>query len=58
MEFARLDKCLTLHSLRVGGATHYALLGYSDGYIQRFGCWSGTAYNSYLKFDTCVVKNK
>ncbi len=52
-----LDEKTSLHSLRVGGATYYALQGHSDNYIQRFGRWSGRAFDSYIKFHCINIKN-
>ncbi len=46
---------LSLHSLRVGGATHAALIGRTEAQIQRFGRWTGQGFNAYLKFNSTTV---
>ncbi len=52
---ARLPKCLSLHCLRVGGATHLALLGKSENQIRRSGRWSSRGFDAYLKFNSVSV---
>ena len=34
------------HCLKIGGASHYASLGYSDAQIQLFGHWKSDAFKS------------
>ncbi|KAF5317432.1 hypothetical protein D9758_019108 [Tetrapyrgos nigripes] len=37
------------HSLRSGGATHYALLGYSWDAVQTLGRWTSEAFRLYIR---------
>ena len=37
------------HSLRIGGATYYASLGYSDSQIRTLGRWDSNAFVRYIR---------
>jgi hypothetical protein len=37
------------HSLRIGGASHYANLGYSDSQIRVLGRWKSDAFKKYIR---------
>ncbi|SGY56011.1 BQ5605_C006g04101 [Microbotryum silenes-dioicae] len=37
------------HSLRAGGATHYALQGLLADIIKRLGCWRSSAWEQYVR---------
>jgi hypothetical protein len=37
------------HSLRAGGATYHATLGWSGAWIRRLGRWSSTAFETYIR---------
>ena len=37
------------HSLRIGGASHYAELGYSDSQIRLLGRWKSDAFKKYIR---------
>lgn len=37
------------HSFRIGGATHCAMLGYSNEQIQIMGRWKSNAFKSYIR---------
>ena len=39
----------TFHSFRIGGASHFAALGWDEGRIRRFGRWSSTAFMRYIR---------
>ena len=50
----KLPAILSLHCIRVGGASYAALQGKSDSEIQRFGRWSGRNFDSYLQFNSTI----
>lgn len=37
------------HSLRAGGATFFAVVGWSDDRIQALGCWTSAAFKRYIR---------
>lgn len=37
------------HSFRIGGATHFAMLGYSNEEVQQMGRWKSDAYKTYIR---------
>ena len=39
----------SFHSLRIGGASYFALLGWDEGRIRRFGRWSSNAFMRYIR---------
>ena len=48
--FAGLDPTLyKSHSFRIGGASHYAELGYSDSQIRLLGRWKSDAFKRYIR---------
>lgn len=56
----RLDSVLTGnisgHSMRAGGATHFASLGWPDDRIQALGRWSSEAYRIYIRKNPVVLQ--
>ncbi len=58
MQFCNLPFSYSLHCIRVGGATYYALNGYPDSFIQRIGRWSSNSFLNYLNFHTCIYKKQ
>lgn len=57
IELAGFDSSrVKAHSLRVGGATQAAMLGFSDTQIQAMGRWKSDAYKKYIRIpalNTC-----
>ena len=48
--YAGLDPTLyKSHSFRIGGASHYAQLGYSDSQIRLLGRWKSDAFKRYIR---------
>lgn len=43
------------HSFRIGAATHFASLGYSEQYIQKLGRWHSNALQRYIRIDTFAL---
>lgn len=52
--FVFLDRSFGGHSLRAGGATHYASLGLSEDVIQALGRWSSKAWTIYIRDNPTV----
>lgn len=52
--FAIVDRSFGGHSLRAGGATHYASLGLSEDVIQALGRWSSAAWKIYIRDNPTV----
>ncbi len=40
---------MSLHSIRIGAATHAAAIGLSDSVIQKCGRWKSSAYRNYIR---------
>ena len=45
------------HSLRIGGATYYASLGYSDAQIRLLGRWDSNAFIKYIRSARVLTNN-
>ena len=45
------------HSLRIGGATYYASLGYSDAQIRLLGRWDSNAFIKYIRSTRALPKS-
>ena len=45
-----------LHSMRIGGATSLAILGYPDHVIKLFGRWKSMSYLAYIRFSESDLK--
>ncbi len=43
------------HSFRIGAATSAAMQGVSSASLQQLGCWSSTAYSSYIRPDASSI---
>lgn len=44
------------HSMRAGGATHFASIGWPDDRIQALGRWSSDAYRIYIRKNPVVLQ--
>ncbi|THH16009.1 hypothetical protein EUX98_g9370 [Antrodiella citrinella] len=44
------------HSLRSGGATHFAIIGWPDDRIQALGRWSSDAFKIYIRKNPVVLQ--
>lgn len=44
------------HSMRAGGATHFAAIGWPDDRIQALGRWSSEAYRIYIRKNPVVLQ--
>lgn len=50
LKFLGLDPKLYLgHSFRIGAATHFVNLGYSEAYIRKVGRWNSNAVQKYIR---------
>ena len=45
------------HSLRIGGASYYASLGYSDNQIRLLGRWDSNAFIKYIRSSRAITTN-
>ena len=59
--FKLLNSCvssskLSPHSLRIGAATHAAIIGLSQDEIQRLGLWHSSAHLKYIRISSFDVK--
>ncbi len=52
---SNLNANITLHSLRIGAATHAALTGKPEPDIRRAGRWKGDSYKKYLRISSIIV---
>jgi hypothetical protein len=43
------------HSLRIGAATHFASLGYSEAYIKKLGRWNSNAIERYIRVSSFTL---
>lgn len=49
------DTTIGGHSLRAGGATFFATLGWPDDHIQHLGRWKSSAFNIYIRKNPVVL---
>ena len=45
------------HSFRIGAATHFASLGYSETYIKKLGRWNSNAVDRYIRISSVALNN-
>ncbi len=55
VKFCQLDPLLSLHSFRIGAATHAALLGVPESDIKRLGRWNSDSWKKYVRITTIRV---